>query len=120
MVSILAVLRLVAISFATAVTSNTTTTVKKKESPLFGIRTKLAIGQKLQDLTTRFIRQRVFFIPFPQLMKIFSSNRLDTVYSYDCGGCTYASEQGGCWTCPIAQCAKEETTYPICCNTIKN
>jgi len=72
-VSILAVLMLIAISFATAVTSNTNTTTKKRESPLFGIRTKLAIGQKLQDLTTRFIRQRVFFLPFQWLRNRFSA-----------------------------------------------
>lgn len=71
LVSILAVLTLVAISFATVVSSNTTTTVKKKESPLFGIRTRLAIGERVQDLKdtikARFIGGRVFFLPFQWL-----------------------------------------------------
>jgi hypothetical protein len=66
LVSILAVFTLVAISFATVVSSNTTTTVKKKESPLFGIRTRLAIGERLHDLKetikAQFVGERVFFL----------------------------------------------------------
>jgi len=60
--SILAVLMLIAISFATTVSSNTASN-ERKESPLFRIRTRLAIGERLKDLSTRFLRQRVFFLP---------------------------------------------------------
>lgn len=66
-VSILSVFMLVAITFATAVSSNTAST-KKKESPLFKIRTKLAIGERLQTLRenikAKFIGERMFFLPF--------------------------------------------------------
>jgi len=61
--AVLAVFALVAISFASAVTINTQTT-EKRESPLFKIRTRLAIGERIKDLTTRFIKQRLFFLPF--------------------------------------------------------
>ena len=52
-VSIIAVFTLVAISFASAI--NTTTPVKKKESPLFRIRNRRAIREKIGDLVRRFI-----------------------------------------------------------------
>ena len=64
-VSILAVFMLVAISFATAIN---TTPAKKKESPLFKIRTKLAIGERLENLRenikAKFVGERIFFLPF--------------------------------------------------------
>jgi hypothetical protein len=60
--SILTVLALVVISFTTVVSSNTTT-IAKKETPIFKIRTKLAIGEKLQNIKTEFIGNRVFFLP---------------------------------------------------------
>lgn len=103
LVSILAVLTLVAISFASAINSTTTNT-KKKESPLFGIRTRLAIGERLQDLKetikTRFVGERVFFLPFQLLTneEDISARQLlqlkirDTVYDFTCYcasiGCT--------------------------------
>lgn len=65
-VSILAVLVLVSISFASAITTNTKTT-NKKESPLFGIRIKQVVGERLQNLKenikARFIGERIFFLP---------------------------------------------------------
>ena len=68
-VSILAVFTLVAISFATAI--NTTTSVKKKESPLYRIRTRRAIGERLGKIIdyikTRFLGDRLFFLPFQWL-----------------------------------------------------
>jgi hypothetical protein len=71
---VLAALMLVAISFATVVSSNTNTTVKKKESPLFGIRKRQAIREQLQDLKesikARFIGDRLFFLPFEFIDKI--------------------------------------------------
>jgi len=70
-ISILAVFTIAAITFATAVSSNTTTAIAKKESPLFGIRTKLAIGEKLENLKenikARFVGERLFFLPFQWL-----------------------------------------------------
>jgi len=65
----------VAISFAITANSNKTT-IKKKESPLFRIRTKRAIREQLKDLTSRFIRQRIFFLPFQWIIKIENSHHL--------------------------------------------
>lgn len=73
-ISILAVFTMVAITFATVVSSNTTTTVEKKESPLFGIRKRQAIREQLQDLKesikARFIGDRLFFLPFEFIDRI--------------------------------------------------
>ena len=70
--SILSIFMLLAISMASAV--NTTTSVKKKESPLFRIRTRQAIKEKIGDvignIKTKFIGQRVFFLPFLWLRNI--------------------------------------------------
>ena len=65
--SVLTILMLVTISFATAVTSNTNKDVENKESPLFRIRTKLAIGERIKNLAIIFLRQRIFFLPFQWL-----------------------------------------------------
>ena len=65
-VSILCVFTLVAISYASAI--NTTTVIEKKESPLFGIRTRRAvrekIGEIIENIKTKYIGERVFFLPF--------------------------------------------------------
>jgi hypothetical protein len=54
---------LLAIAFASTVTSDNSKPAKK-ESPLFGIRTRRAIREKVGDMVRRFIGERVFFIPF--------------------------------------------------------
>lgn len=66
-ISILAVLILVTISFSTAVSSNTSKSAKR-ESPLFGIRTRQAIREKIGDLLRRFVGEQVFFLPFQWLI----------------------------------------------------
>ena len=80
-VSIVAVFILVAISFSTAVSSNTVKTVERKESPLFGIRTRQAIKEKIGDIIenikTKYIGERAFFLPF-QLLRIKNTLRLYT------------------------------------------
>lgn len=57
---------LVAISFASAV--NTERTAKKKESPLFGIRTERSVNKGIKEskeqLKVKFIGERLFFLPF--------------------------------------------------------
>ena len=72
--NILAVSMLVTISFASAINTNTTINVQKKESPLYGIRTKLAIGEKISDIIknirTKFLGERIFFLPIQRLSKI--------------------------------------------------
>jgi len=68
-ISILAIFTLVAISFASAI--NTAKPIEKKDSPLFRIRTRRAIGERLQELRerikARFIGERLFFLPFQWL-----------------------------------------------------
>lgn len=64
----IAVLMLVAISYATAVNTNTQTT--QKESPLYSIRTRLAIGERLQNLKTKLFGERMFCLPFQWLTVI--------------------------------------------------
>lgn len=63
LVSILAVFMLVAISFATAVSSNTTTT-KGRESPLYKIRTNRAIKEKIGEIISNYKGERLFYLPF--------------------------------------------------------
>ena len=65
--SIAAVIMLMTISFATAVTTQNTQT---RESPLYKIRTKLAIGERIQNLKAnikaRFVGvvgDRLLFVP---------------------------------------------------------
>ena len=69
-ISILAIFLLVAISFASAVGTNTSD-AEKKESPLYGIRTKRAIGEKigniLENIKTKFLGERMFFLRFDKL-----------------------------------------------------
>ena len=61
---------LVAISYATAI--NTTTNNEKKESPLYRIRTRRAITEKIgniiEKVKTKFLGDRIFFVPL-QLLK---------------------------------------------------
>lgn len=80
--SILAVLTLVAISFASAINTQDTTTLKirKGYSPLFFIRTRKAIREKIGDLLTRFIGQRVFFLPFQWLRNLINEENLLTAW----------------------------------------
>ena len=66
-ISILAVFTLLAISFASAINSNTEKTVRTKESPLFRIRIRKTIKEKIGDLMRRFVGERVFYLPFQWL-----------------------------------------------------
>lgn len=66
--SILVLFMLIAISVAPAISSNTTEQTDQKESPLFGIRTRRAIREKIVDFVkARFIGERMFFLPFQWL-----------------------------------------------------
>ena len=89
-VSILAVFTLVAISFASAI--NTTTPAKKKETPLYGIRTRKAIGERLGEIIdyikTRFLGDRIFFLPFQWLQRRNNNeySRVETI-KWETGEC---------------------------------
>jgi len=71
MISFLSVFMLVSISFVSSAEANTD--VEKKESPLFGIRTRRAITEKIgeiiENIKTNFFGDRVFFLPFQNLLK---------------------------------------------------
>ena len=66
-ISIVVVFMLLAMSFASTVSSNTSKPIRK-ESPLFGIRTRRAVKEKIGDvienIKTKYIGERVFFLPF--------------------------------------------------------
>lgn len=70
LIGILATLMLVTITYASAVTINTQNTIK--ESPLYKIRIKRSINEKingiLENIKTKFLIERIFFAPF-QLLK---------------------------------------------------
>jgi hypothetical protein len=71
-ISVLAVLMLVSISFVSAAEVNTD--AEKKDSPLYGIRTRRAITEKIDDIVdnirAKFIGERMFFIP--SILRCFS------------------------------------------------
>lgn len=84
---VLATLMLVTITFATAIQ---TTNTNKKESPLYKIRTKLAIGERIQNLKTKFIGERIFFLP--SLLLRNQPDQLSTTHQWtDCStiGCKF-------------------------------
>ena len=94
---------LVTISFAAAISN---TNVEKKESPLWILRTKRSISSKIggliNNIKTKFIGDRLFFIPSNWLENIghLYSNRqycskLETKYIRTCDGCTFCSGFGG-------------------------
>ena len=67
LISVVIVFILIIAAFASTVTSDTSKPIRK-ESPLFGIRTKRAIREKIKDLIkARFIGERTFFLPFQWL-----------------------------------------------------
>ena len=70
---IAAVLLLTTISLASALDTSSEQTVEKKESPLFGIRAKKAIGEKINDLKPEFLSDRLFFLPFQHMSKLKNS-----------------------------------------------
>ena len=90
--SIFCFVMLLAISFASAVNTSTTTNLKKKESPLFKIRTKLAIGEKISkilgNIKANFIGERIFWMPL-----------IDFKLSDLVSPPSIGSSQKGCLTC---------------------
>jgi hypothetical protein len=73
-ITIFVVLMLVMISYASAI--NTKTNIEKKESPLFQVRVRTAIGEKmidiLNDIKTKFLGERLYFKPNEWLKSIFT------------------------------------------------
>ena len=72
---IIVIFMLVTISFASAINTNNIN-AERKESPLYKIRTELAIKEKIGKIfvliKTRFLGERIFFIPIEWIkQKIF-------------------------------------------------
>jgi len=116
--SILAILMLVSISFATAV--NTYSKSDKKESPLFNFRTKKAINQNIKNIITRFFGKRVFFLTF-KWEKILNKN-VDSYTEEDrCTNDVVCRTQAKDTYCPTdchATCLEGCTSQPtIICGT---
>jgi len=125
MMSVLAIFMLVAISYATAVNTNTINN-DEKESPLYGIRTKRAITEKIgniiESIKTKFLGDRIFFLPF---------NRLIFRYNLDGGEYPSFKKTEDCvtlgpftciFTCSITSCLIQtclgkncQTISPISC-----
>jgi hypothetical protein len=119
--SLLAVFMLVAISYATAVK---TTDVEKKESPLFSIRIKRAIGEKIsaiiKDIKTKFLGERLNFIP-TQWLRYNRHHRVgeatnkvveceETSIEHNTCYCSEAYTSSFC-------CVTEDYTFGLCCST---
>ena len=115
--SVVSVFLLLAISFSAAVSSDITTTFKKRESPLFFIRTKRAIktkiGTLMENIKAQFIGERVFFLPFQFLrdeddisirVRLAQKRTIDSS-AWNCEGCTCVW-----WTC-YTFCGQKETCY---------
>jgi hypothetical protein len=108
-IGIFVVFIMLAIAFASTVTSDNSKT-SKKVSPLFGIRTRRAIREKIGDFIRRYIGQRVFFLPFRFL---FEKNDLSvrqwlqgkTEYTNPTCGCSSTCD--GAPTCVITICQIE-------------
>jgi hypothetical protein len=81
--SLLGVLMLVSISFVSSAEVNTY--VEKKESPLYGIRTRRAITENIEkivkNIKTKFLGERVFWIPY----HLFVYNRQSLSYDTEVG-----------------------------------
>ncbi len=108
---VLAALMLVTITYASAVTQTQTT---RKESPLFSIRTKIAIGERLQTIKetikTKFLGERIFFIPL-SIKTIINPRPSMTLFD------TPTDSQMGC--CPATTqdtCFFQDTCFAKCVN----
>lgn len=128
-VSILGVFILVAISLASGFNTGTATAAERKDSPLFGIRTRRATRDRLQELResikTRFIGERIFFLPFssfPRLQKILNPEMYSKLSNEgcmwtDCVECTY---DGSKFCEPPSQYCSEWSDCEYCTEEFTN
>ena len=102
LISTLAVFSMLIISFASAISTNTTN-VERKESPLYRIRTINSVGVKLGDILhqikTKFLGEKIFFLP----TKWIASNSAQKDGPTDKGSiscdkaCTVPGYHRSCW-----------------------
>lgn len=89
---------LLAIAFASTVSSNTLKPAKK-ESPLFRIRTRQAIKEKIGNMMRRFIGERVFFLPFQWIKNKVNFQLYIKTFYYTCIYQTCMYKTNDCITC---------------------
>ena len=82
---------LLTISFASAINTNTTD-FEQKESPLYKIRTKRAIGEKITNIVenfrTKFLGERIYFLPPQFQRKTTSWTTTDGLTIMGCPSCS--------------------------------
>jgi hypothetical protein len=105
------ILMIVTISYASAFDSKTS--IEKNESPLYRVRAKIAIGEKintvLENIKTKFLGERIFFIPNEWFkFKIIRQSKPDTDFFKSCN---YPITE--CPTLNICQ-AELRTYYTVC------
>ena len=114
-ISISAVLMLVTISFASAIDTNTD--VEKKESPLYKIRTRQAIREKIgkiiENIKTKFLGERIFFLPLQwlgnkvHLFPRIATNEVPTIIECYKTQCCKPTSDGHTCSCTMPpQCPK--------------
>ena len=111
MMSILAVFVLVSVSFISSAEVNAD--VEKKDSPLYRLRARQAISEKLdtiiENIKTRFIGERLFCLP----IKLFRISRVFSDVYWSCTECT----EGTCQRTNQACCTTNSPcTYKTCDN----
>ena len=114
--SLLAVFMLLAISYATAV-NTTTSETDAKESPLYGIRARRAISDKIKNIVenikAKFLGDRLFFLPFRLLRDIPNAPMFFKPKSYEFEECTwYPSMCNGMLGCVSYYYPDLCTVYP--------
>jgi hypothetical protein len=105
--SVLVVLMLVGISFVSSAETNTNS--EKKESPLYGIRTRKAIGEKfvniLEDIKTKFLSgKRMFFLPPQPYEKVEVSRIYLTIFQKICNEAPCTQHSNLCTAEPPITC----------------
>jgi len=103
LVSILIVFMFLAISMASAINTHTAKCVRK-ESPLFGIRTRQAIREKIGNFLSRFVGERVFFLPLLRCGLRLSIRQRFQSKSDTCATCITQIVTGYCGTCDYNTC----------------
>jgi hypothetical protein len=113
LISILAVFVLLAVSFSTIVSSKPE---EQRESPLYGIRTRRAITEKItnimENIRPKFLRERMFFITVKDLRYKRYDCSMESVDIPTCPGnpCTFECTQK-MTSCPGKFCGNQAFHY---------
>ena len=105
--SILTIFLLLAISYATAVSVSPENN-KKKESPLFAIRTERKTYEKvetiIENIKVNFLGERLFFLPFKSL-----------ILPYENGDFRINLEHKDSWNCPSSPSKPCSAIHQVSC-----